>query len=282
MDGQAMPCAPTEIVAPWSSIDWSKAIGYVRRMQARIVKATQEGRWNKVKTLQRLLTNSFSGKAIAVRRVTENRGKRTAGVDGETWSTPVSKFEAISRLKRHGYHPMPLRRIYIPKSNGKMRPLSIPTMLDRAMQALYLLALDPVSETISDEQSYGFRKGRSTHDAIGQCYLNARFWGNPADKAAKKSAEWILEGDIKGCFDNISHDWLLSNVPMDKEVLRKWLKAGYLEGGAISPTDQGTPQGGIITPWTQKRIFSGRDFFWILRQIRPISAAFRRPIEVWN
>lgn len=129
-----------------------------------------------------------------------------------------------------------------------MRPLSIPTMRDRAMQALYLLALDPVSETISDEQSYGFRKARSTHDAIAQCYLNARYHGNPNDKGARRSAEWILEADIQGCFDNIDHDWLLANVPMDTGILRKWLKAGYLEGNVFAPTQKGTPQGGIISP----------------------------------
>lgn len=260
MDGQILTCAPTVIVAPWANVNWSLANAYVRRMQARIVKATQEGKWNKVKALQRLLTASFYGKALAVRRVTENRGKRTAGVDKVTWSTPVAKFEAIGSLRRHGYHPQPLRRIYIPKSDGKMRPLSIPTMKDRAMQALYLLALDPVSEEISDEQSYGFRKGRSTHDAIAQCFLNARFHGITKETSAgepiqpanthstRKSAEWILEADIKGCFDNISHDWLLNNVPMDKVMLRKWLKAGYMEGSALSPTEQGTPQGGIISP----------------------------------
>jgi len=216
-------------------------------MQIRIVKATQEKRWNKVKALQRLLTSSFYGKALAVRRVTENQGKRTPGVDGETWSTPATKMDAVYSLKRKGYRPLPLKRIYIPKSNGKMRPLSIPTMRDRAMQALYLLALDPVSETISDEQSYGFRKARSTHDAIAQCYLNARYHGNPNDKGARRSAEWILEADIQGCFDNIDHDWLLENVPMDTSILRKWLKAGYLEGNVSAPTQKGTPQGGIIS-----------------------------------
>jgi RNA-directed DNA polymerase len=217
-------------------------------MQTRIVKATQEKRWNKVKALQRLLTSSFYGKVLAVRRVTENQGKRTPGVDGKTWSTPETKMDAVYSLKRQGYRPLPLKRIYIPKSNGKMRPLSIPTMHDRAMQALYLLALDPVSETVSDEQSYGFRKARSTHDAIAQCYLNARFHGNPNDRLERRSAEWIFEADITGCFDNIDHDWLLANVPMDAGILRKWLKAGYLEGSVFAPTQKGTPQGGIISP----------------------------------
>ncbi|OWY31627.1 reverse transcriptase N-terminal domain-containing protein, partial [Herbaspirillum aquaticum] len=136
MNGQ-LTCAPTNVGLTWHGIDWAKAYGYVKRMQARIVKATKEQRWNKVRALQRLLICSFYGKALAVRRVTENQGKRTPGVDNETWSTPPAKAAAIGSLKRKGYRPLPLKRIYIPKSNGKMRPLSIPTMRDRAMQALH-------------------------------------------------------------------------------------------------------------------------------------------------
>lgn len=246
MSGQ-LTCALADMT-PWHGINWAEAYEHVRRMQIRIVKATQEKRWNKVKALQRLLTSSFYGKALAVRRVTENQGKRTPGVDGATWSTPAAKMDAVYSLRRKGYRPLPLKRIYIPKSNGKMRPLSIPTMRDRAMQALHLLALDPLSETISDEQSYGFRKARSTHDAIAQCYLNARYHGNPNDKGVRRSAEWIREADIQGCFDNIDHDWLLANVPMDASILRKWLRAGCLEGNVFAPTQKGTPQGGIISP----------------------------------
>jgi len=229
--------APADI--DWRQIRWDKCHQQVRRLQIRIVKAVQEGRWNKVKTLQHLLTHSFSGKAIAVKRVTENRGKATPGIDGETWSTPESKAKAITMLTRRGYQPLPMRRIHIPKKNGKKRPLSIPTMKDRAMQALYKLALEPVAETIADKQSYGFRSQRSTKDAIERCFNVLSF---------KRSADWILEADITGCFDNISHDWLLSNVPMDKVILSKWLKAGYMEKGSLKPTLAGTPQGGIISP----------------------------------
>ena len=211
----------------------------VRRLQARIVKATQEGRWGKVKALQRLLTCSFSGKALAVKRVTDNQGKRTSGVDGEIWNSPASKHKAIGTLRRRGYQPQPLRRVYIPKANGKLRPLGIPTMKDRAMQALHLLALAPVAETTADRNSYGFRPGRSTADAIGQSFLML---------SHKDSATWVLEGDIRGCFDNISHEWMLRHVPADKEVLRKWLKAGFMENRILFPTEAGTPQGGIISP----------------------------------
>jgi RNA-directed DNA polymerase len=223
----------------WHQITWEHAHINVRRLQVRIVKATQAGRWGKVKALQRLLTRSFSGKALAVRRVTENRGKRTAGVDGETWSTPEQKATAIGALRQRGYRPRPLRRIYIPKSNGKKRPLGIPTMRDRAMQALYLLALDPIAETTADPHSYGFRTSRSTADAIEQCFTAL---------ARGDRAQWVLEGDIKSCFDRISHDWLLAHIPTERAILQKWLKAGFIERHAFHPTTEGTPQGGIISP----------------------------------
>ena len=231
-------CAPSHGLE-WHGIDWSQATQNVRRLQARIVKATREGRWNKVKALQHLLTHSFSGKALAVRRVTENQGKRTPGVDGETWSTPANKANAVLSLRRKGYQPKPLKRVYIPKKNGKKRPLGIPTMKDRAMQALYKLALEPVAETTADPNSYGFRSLRSTADAAEQCFIAL---------ATKRAPVWVLEGDIKGCFDNISHDWLIANVPMDKAVLRKWLKAGFMDKRRLFPTEAGTPQGGIISP----------------------------------
>src|SRR5271157_4909054 len=145
----------------WHGIDWAKAHQTVRRLQTRIAKAVRGGHWGKVKALQWLLTHSFCGKAIAVKRVTENQGKKTPGVDGETWDTPEKKAKAVMSLKRRAYQPGPLRRVFIPKTNGKMRPLGIPTIKDRAMQALYLLALDPVAETLADGFSYGFRRGRS-------------------------------------------------------------------------------------------------------------------------
>lgn len=223
----------------WHDIEWEKVHRNVRRLQARIVKATQEGRWGKVKALQRLLTRSFSGKALAVKRVTENRGKNTPGVDGEIWDTPAKKMKAVHELQQRGYRPQPLRRMYIPKSSGKMRPLGIPTMKDRAMQALYLLALDPIAETQADPNSYGFRKKRCQADAIAQCFTVL---------SRKDRARWILEGDIKSCFDNISHEWLLENIPMEKSILRRWLKAGYMEQHILHPTEEGTPQGGIISP----------------------------------
>lgn len=235
-------CAPSNKKVDWNAINWRAVHRNVRRLQVRIVKAMQEGRWGKVKALQHLLTHSFSGRVTAVRRVTENRGKRTPGIDGIVWDTPNRKSIAVQSLRQRGYHPQPLRRVYIPKPNNpkKLRPLGIPTMMDRAMQALFLLGLDPVAETKADPNSYGFRRERSTADAISQCFIIL----------CKKdtSPQWILEGDIKACFDKISHDWLLANVPMDKAILSKWLKAGYMEKEVFHPTEAGTPQGGIASP----------------------------------
>ncbi|MGF6756097.1 retron-type reverse transcriptase [Paraburkholderia sp. GAS42] len=196
----------------WNSIDWKRVQRNVRGTQMRIAKATQERDWRKVKALQRSLTRSFSAKAWAVKRVTENQGKRTSGVDRELWDSPESRFRALGKLNTRGYRPLPLRRVFIPKSNGKQRPLGIPTMRDRSMQVLYQLALDPVSESTSDTNSYGFRLNRSTADAGEHLFICL---------APRRSAQWVLEADIAGCFDNISHEWLL-----DQEATPQVAKGG--------------------------------------------------------
>ena len=234
----------------WHSINWDGAHRLVRRLQVRIAKAISQGRWNKAKALQRLLTHSFYSKAVAVKRVTENHGKKTPGVDGATWKTPELKAKAVNSLKRRGYKPQPLRRVYIPKANGKLRPLGIPTMKDRAMQALHLLALQPIAETTADHNSYGFRPDRACRDAVGQCFIAL---------ATKKSAPWVLDADISGCFDQINHDWLLANIPMDKAILHKWLKSGFVEGGNWFPTIAGTPQGGIASPTLANMTLDGME-----------------------
>jgi len=241
-------CATSDVAKAWNRIDWNKAEAYVKKLQMRIVKAHQQGRTGKVKSLQWLLTHSFYGRALAVKRVTSNKGKKTAGVDNVLWSTPKLKYEAIFSLKRRGYKPLPLKRVYIPKKNGKMRPLSIPCMKDRAMQTLYKFALEPIAEITADPNSYGFRAKRCVQDAIEQCFtcLNKR-----------KSPKWVLEGDIKGCFDNISHEWILDNISMDKDILRKWLKSGYIETGRLFPTDLGSPQGSSISPTICNMVLDG-------------------------
>ena len=240
--------APSGVPQQWHDIDWRRVQRNVRAMQVRIAKACREGRWRRVKALQRMLTHSRTARFLAVRRVTENQGKRTAGVDRVLWDTPDAKWKAANGLKRHGYQPRPLRRVFIPKSNGKERPLGIPTMTDRAMQALYLLALAPIAETTGDPNSYGFRIERSTADAMGQLFISL---------SQKASSKWVLEADIKGCFDHINHDWLIANVPTDKTILRKWLKAGVIHKGHLSATNAGTPQGGIISPTLANMVLDG-------------------------
>src|SRR5215471_2231863 len=186
----------------WKAIDWLRVKQEVRRLQMRIAKATQAGQWRKVQTLQWLLTHSRSAKLLAVHRVTTNRGAKTPGVDNVRWRTDRQKLQAAFNLKRHGYKPKPLRRHYIPKPNGKLRPLSIPTMHDRAMQALYALSLAPIAETSADKNSYGFREGRCCADALEQCFTIL---------SQRTCASWVLEGDIRACFDEIDHQWLLQH-----------------------------------------------------------------------
>jgi RNA-directed DNA polymerase len=178
----------------WHSIDWKKVWRTARRLRARIVKAMAGDRWNKAKALVYLLTHSFAGQALAILRMVSNSGARTAGVDGILWNTPESKSAAFATLRRHGYRPRPLRKVFIPKSNGQRRGLGIPTKTDRAMQALYLLGLDPMAESGADGHSYGFRRERRCADALAQTHIVLSHRHGP---------EWILEGDIKAC--SIAH-----------------------------------------------------------------------------
>ena len=237
-------------VTGWPDIDWKRSNYNVKRLQIRIAKATKESNWRKVKRLQRLLERSFSARALAVRKVVSNKGRNTPGVDGIIWNTTEKKWNAIFEINPNNYKPKPLKRIKIPKSGKGYRPLSIPCKSDMAMQALYQLALDPVSETTADKNSYGFRKERSCHDAIEQCFITL---------ATRKSVPYILEADIKSCFDEISHQWIMNNIPMNKNILRKFLKAGYISRNKRYPTHKGTPQGGIISPTIMNMTLDGID-----------------------
>lgn len=231
----ANPC----ITEGWKTIDWIRVRRDVRRLQARIVKAFNKKDYRRVKDLRRLLVRSLSAKRLAVHRVTTNKGSKTAGVDGNIWKTNRQKEKAVEDLGSKNSRELPLRRIMIPKKNGKKRPLGIPTMISRGKQALYLLSLDPIAEAKADLRSYGFRVGRRAADAIS--YLHKLL-------SRKTSAQWVLEGDIRSCFDEIKHQWIEENIPVQQRVLRKWLKAGYVENSRLYPTDRGSPQGGIISP----------------------------------
>jgi RNA-directed DNA polymerase len=233
----------------WHGINWAACHRRVRSLQRRIVQAVQAGAWRKVKRLSYLLVHSFAARALAVKRVTENRGKKTPGVEGEVGDTPEKKAQAIERIGRwHGYRPLPLRRLYIPKKNGQQRPLSIPAMSDRARQAVYLQALQPIAETTADPHSYGFRPKRQCADAIDQCFKVLR---------QKSSATWILEGDIEGFFDHIRFSWLATQIPMNKQLLSKWLRSGFLDRGRLFPTTSGVPQGGVISPVISNLVLDG-------------------------
>lgn len=231
--------APSTLSQDWKSLPWDKIRHGVRRLQMRIAKAIKEKHYGKARALQWILTHSYAAKLMAVQRVTTNQGARTPGIDKKVWRNDRQKLAGVRLLRRRGYQPQPLRRIYIKKKNGKLRPLSIPTIRDRAFQALHMLALQPIAETCADKNSYGFREGRSCADAIGQCFTVL---------ARRTAPQWVLEGDIQACFDQISHPWMRKNIPMDRRVLGQWLKAGYLENNRLFPTTAGTPQGGIASP----------------------------------
>jgi len=233
----------------WHSINWAGCHRRVRSLQRRIVQAVQAGAWRKAKRLSYVLVHSFSARALAVKRVTENHGKKTPGMDGELWDTPEKKAAGVKRIQRwRGYRPVPLKRIYIPKKNGKQRPLSIPALEDRARQALWLQALQPIAETQADPNSYGFRPRRQCADAIEQCFKAL---------CQRTSPTWILEGDIEGFFDHIAFSWIENHIPMNPRVLGKWLRSGFIDQGTLYPTGAGVPQGGIISPVISNQVLDG-------------------------
>jgi len=201
-----------ELTQLWKTTDWKRIKEVVNNLQSRIASAAKNRKWKTVNKLSRLLTRSFYAKLLSVRKVTTNKGSRTPGIDGIIWSSSTDKMRSALQLTNKGYRAKPLTRKYIRKKNGKLRPLSIPTMYDRAMQILHSLVLGPIESAIGDKTSFGFKPYRSTKDAYAYLHICL---------SKKIAPEWIVEGDIKACFDEINHTWILDNIPMDKRILKR-------------------------------------------------------------
>jgi RNA-directed DNA polymerase len=256
---------PEGATLDWHAVDWRACEQSVRRLRQRIFTASQAGDLKKVRSLQKLLLRSRSNVLLSVRRVTErNAGRMTAGVDGELVLSPEAKMQLAERIQR-GIEPwraQPVKRVYIPKqgSSGKLRPLGIPVIVDRVHQARVLNALEPEWEARFESKSYGFRPGRGCHDAISAIYMVA--------KGKRPKRRWVLDADLAAAFDRIAHHHILAMLGTFPARGMVWqrLKAGVVENGRFSPTEEGTPQGGVMTAPTQSQTSSSSGRFRVRRE----------------
>ncbi len=245
--------------AEWNTIPWAKVQRVVFKLQKRIYQAVKSGQKAKARDLQKILKKSYYAKLLAVRKVTQdNAGKKTAGVDGVKSLTPKRRFKLVEEMSQY-HKSKPLRRVWIPKPNrDEKRPLGIPTIRDRAKQALVKLVLEPYWEAQFEGTSYGFRPARSAHDAITRIY-----------STINKAPRWVLDADISKCFDEINHEHLLSKIDSPTSIrreIKQWLNAGVMDKGIFEKMDAGTPQGGVISPLLANIALDG--------MIRDINAKF--------
>lgn len=232
------PYTSSHGITCWKEINFSTAGYCVKKLQRRIQAACYQGDITKLEILIHLTLHSFYARALAVKHVCSRPGGKTPGVDGVLWLSDQDKFDAIHHLRLRGYRPKPVKRVYIKKSSGGRRALGIPTLQDRAIQTLYKFALEPIAEFLADEHSYAYRPGRNVNGAIAQVrkYMSEH-----------PEYSWVLKADIQSCFENISQDWLLEHIPMDKKFMWKFLRAGYVAHKKWYPTDTGLSQGGSLS-----------------------------------
>jgi len=243
--GVVVANGPEDVPAEWDGVDWRSVEAGRRRLRQRIFAATRAGDWKKVRNLQKLMLRSRANALMSVRRVTEvNAGRKTAGVDGQVVVMDQHKVELAEWVQHRArpWSPRPVKRVYVPKSDGRRRPLGIPVIADRALQALTVNALEPEWEARFEPRSYGFRPGRGCHDAIVAIHTTV------SRRDAKRL--WVLDADLAAAFDHLDHDHILGSLGTfpARELVRQWLTAGVIEDGRFTPTDEGAPQGGVISP----------------------------------